>query len=363
MAMADNRTRVDANKLTEFSARSLAKLGMPDDDARMMATMLVACDLRGVESHGVAHLRMFYIRRARQGFINLNPNIKTVAEAPATATIDGDNGFGFIVGRHAMKDALARASETSVGMVTVRNSTHFGAAAYYAMMALDKDMIGITMTNCVASVTAPGSSRPAVGTNPIAVAAPAGKKPPFVLDMATSAAAGGKLEIARRQGQPYPEGWLIDGEGRPVTDSANHRPPGGGLVPLGGIPVTGAYKGFGLALVVDILAGILSGSAASILHNPPPEQRGNYSDHFFGALDISRFTPVVTFKQSMDDMIDALEALPTVHGTDRVTVPGHYEAEIVAERKVNGIPLDDDVIKDLKTLSEEMGIPFDIRLS
>jgi LDH2 family malate/lactate/ureidoglycolate dehydrogenase len=211
MAMADNRTRVDANKLTEFSVRSLAKLGMPDDDARMMATMLVACDLRGVESHGVALLRMFYTRRARQGFINLNPNIKTVAEAPATATIDGDNGFGFIVGRHAMKDALARASETSVGVVTVRNSTHFGAAAYYAMMALDKDMIGITMTNCVASVTAPGSSRPAVGTNPIAVAAPAGKKSPFVLDMATSAAAGGKLEIARRQGQPYPEGWLIDG--------------------------------------------------------------------------------------------------------------------------------------------------------
>lgn len=361
--MVDDRARVDAGKLTEFSVRSLEKLGMPGEDARVMATMLVACDLRGVESHGVAHLRMFYVRRFRQGIINLNPRLKTLAEAPATATIDGDNGFGFIVGYHAMKDAIVRAGNTGVGMVTVRNSTHFGAAAYYAMMALDRDMIGIAMTSSVAIVVAPGSSRPAVSTNPIAVAVPAGKKPPFVLDMATSAAAGGKLEIARRQGKPLPEGWFVDGDGSPVTDVTKQRPPGGGLLPLGGIPDTGAFKGFGLALVVEVLTGILSGSKASLLHDLPQEQRGNYSDHFFGALDVGRFTPINAFKQSMDDMIEALEALPTVPGVDRVTVPGPYEAEIVAERKANGIPLDAAVLDDLKTLGEELEIPFDAGLS
>ncbi len=361
--MVDNRTRVDPGKLTDFSITALETLGMPAGDARIMATMLVACDLRGVESHGVAHLRMFYVRRFRLGIINLNPKLKTLAEAPATATIDGDNGFGFIVGHHAMKDAIARAGNTGAGMVTVRNSTHFGAAAYYAMMALEKNMIGIAMTNSAVIVLAPGSSRPAVSTNPIAVAVPTDQKPPFVLDMATSAAAGGKLEIARRQGRPYPEGWLVDGEGAPLTDSTKPRPPEGGLLPLGGIPNTGAFKGFGLALVVEVLTGVLSGSTASILHNLPPEWRGHYSDHFFGALDVARFTPVDAFKKSMDATITALEALPTVPGVDRVTVPGPYEAEIVAERVAKGIPLDGAVLEDLRTLGEEMGIPFDIRVS
>ena len=358
--MSQERIRVDAPKLTDFSAKALEKLGVPKDDAMITARMLVACDLRGVESHGVAHLNMFYARRIQRGLINLNPKPKIVSQAPSTATMDGDNGLGFVVGYHAMNEAIRRAEETGAGFVAVRNSTHFGAAAYYAMMALEHDMIGVSMTNNVPIVVAPGSSKPALSTNPLAVAVPAGKKPPFVLDMATSAVAGGKLEIARRTGESIPEGWVIDGEGKPVTDVSKRVWGEGGLLPLGGTPSHGSYKGFGLGLIVDILSGILSGSTTSILAETKPEARGNYSDHFFSALRIDSFLPVDKFKKSMDDTIKALEDLPTLPGVKKVTIPGGYEAEIVKDRETNGIPLDHRVIQDLRNLAEELGIEYDL---
>jgi L-2-hydroxycarboxylate dehydrogenase (NAD+) len=358
MNLSKATTRVDAQKLTEFAAKALEKLGVPEDDAIITARMLVACDLRGVESHGVAHLRMFYARRIRRGIINLNPKLQIFGQAASTAIMDGDNGLGFVVGYRAMMEAMRRAEETGAGLVAVRNSTHFGAAAYYAMMALERDMIGIAMTNNVPIVVAPGSSKPALSTNPLAVAVPAGEKPPFVLDMATSAVSGGKIEIALRTGSSIPEGWVIDGEGKPVTDPTKRVWGEGGLLPLGGTPAMGSYKGFGLALVVDILCGVLSGSTASILAETPPEARGNYSDHFFGALRVDSFLPVDKFKKSMDDTVEALEALPTLPGVKKVTVPGGYEAEVVKEREANGIPLDPKVVEDLKQLAEELGIEY-----
>jgi len=358
--LSEERPRVDAQKLTNFSAKALEKLGVPKDDAMITAKMLVACDLRGVESHGVAHLNMFYARRIRRGIINLTPKPKISSQAPSTAVMDGDNGLGFVVGYHAMNEAINRAEKTGAGFVAVRNSTHFGAAAYYAMMALEHDMIGFSMTNNVPIVVAPGSSKPALSTNPLAVAVPAGRNPPFVLDMATSAVAGGKLEIARRTGQPIPEGWLIDGEGKPVTDVTKRVWGEGGLLPLGSTPSHGAYKGFGLGLVVDILSGILSGSTISTLAQTPPEARGNYSDHFFGALNIASFIPLDKFKKSMDDAIEALEALPTLPGVNKVTIPGGYEDGIVKDRQANGIPLDPTVIEDLKVLAKELGIEYDM---
>jgi len=358
--MSDNRARVDPQKLTDFSIKALEKLGIPREDAVITARMLVACDLRGVESHGVAHLNMFYGRRIKLGIINLTPKPRVINETPSTAVMDGDNGLGFVVGYHAMNEAIKRAENTGAGFVAVRNSTHFGAAAYYAMMALEHDMIGFSMTNNVPIVVAPGSSKPALSTNPLAVAVPAGKKPPFVLDMATSAVAGGKLEIARRNKQPIPEGWVVDGEGKPVTDITKKVWGEGGLLPLGGTPSHGAYKGFGLALVVDILSGILSGSTISTLAKVDPKALGNYSDHFFGALRISSFVPVEQFKKTMDDAIAALEALPTVPGVTRVSVPGSYEDAIVKERQAKGIPLEPAVIQDLKNLAQELGIEFDV---
>ena len=358
--MSDERPRVDPGKLTRFSIEALQKLGVPSDDAGITARMLVACDLRGVESHGVAHLRMFYGNRIRRGLINLTPKPQVFSKAPSTAVLDGDNGLGFVVGYHAMNEAIRRASETGAGFVAVRNSTHYGAGAYYAMMALEHDMIGFTCTNNVPIVVAPGSSVPAISSNPLAVAVPAGEKPPIVLDMATSACAGGKIEIAVRTGSGIPEGWVIDGEGKPVTDPTKRSRTGGGLLPLGSTPAMGVYKGFGLGLLVDLLSGPLSGSVASLLRETPPEARGNYSDHFFGALRVDSFVPVEEFKKGVDAFISALEALPRLPGVDRITLPGPYEAEIVREREAKGIPLDPKVVDDLKLLAEELGMEYDL---
>jgi LDH2 family malate/lactate/ureidoglycolate dehydrogenase len=230
------------------------------------------------------------------------------------------------------------------------------------MMALEHDMIGIAMTSSLPGVAAPGSAVPAVGTNPLAVAVPAGDRPPFVLDMATSTVAGGKLEIARRkEATEIPSGWLVDREGNPVTDLRGRTgSPGGMLVPLGGAPETGAYKGFGLALVVEILSALLSGSVGSLLQRTAPEALGNYDGHWFGAFRIDGFLPVADFKKAMDGMLNALEALPTVPGVDRVTIPGLYEAPIVEEALARGIPLHPKVIDDLKLLAEELGIGYDL---
>lgn len=359
--MVEDEIRINPEELTGFTAGALEKLGVPPEDALITARMLVSCDLRGVESHGVAHLRMFYARRIRRGLINLNAKPQIISRLPSTAVMDGDNGFGFVIGYHAMNESIRRADETGAGFVAVRNSTHFGAAAYYAMMALPHDMIGIAMTNAVPSVVAPGSAVPALGTNPLAVAVPAGRRTPFVLDMATSAVAGGKIEIATRAGSvAIPEGWMVDNKGGPVTDISKRVRGAGGLLPLGGAPVTGGYKGFGLGLLVDILCGVLSGARASILREEAPEARGNAGDHFFGALRIDSFLPVADFKEAMDATINALEALPTVPGVDRVSVPGIYEADIIRDRQANGIPLDPQVVTDLKLLAEELDMEYNL---
>ncbi|GAI59961.1 unnamed protein product, partial [marine sediment metagenome] len=296
-----------------------------------------------------------------------NPKPKIFSRTPATATMDGDQGLGFVIGHHAMMEAIHRAEKTGAGFIAVRNSTHFGAAACYAMMALERDMIGMAMTNTVAVVVAPGSNKPAVGTNPLAVAVPAGKKPPFVLDMATSVVSGGKLEIARREGTSIPEGWAIDKEGKPATDPTKPKTDPtkrvfgeGGLLPLGGTPKLGSYKGFGLGVLVDILCGVLSGSSASILQESTPETRGNASDHFFGALRIDSFLPVENFKKSMDEMIEAFEALPTLPGVKKICVAGRYEAEIEKDRRANGIPLHPKVIQELQELAKELDIEYDL---
>ncbi len=357
--MTTERTRVDAQKLTNFSAKTLQKLGMPENDAQIAARMLVATDLRGVESHGVARLNSHYARRLRAGTINVNPKPKIFSRSPATAIMDGDGGLGFIIGYKAMMEAINRAEKTGAGFVAVRNSNHFGASALYTMMALEYDMIGISMTNGGTTVVAPGSSKPALGTNPICVAIPADKKPPFVLDMATSVIAGGKLEIAQRAGVSIPEGWAIDKEGKATTDpakaDADRKSGDGGILPLGWTPKLGAYKGFGLSVLVEILCGVLSGSMATLAK----EKRGN-PEHFFGAIKIDGFLPVADFKKSMDKMIEAFEALPTLPGVKKIYVAGGYEDEVEKDRKANGIPLDSQVIEDLQKQAEDLGIEFDL---
>lgn len=348
----ETRKRFDPEKLTVFAQKVLRKIGMPEEDAQLTGKMLIACDLRGVESHGIAHLQM-YSKWMKDGNCNINPKITISDLSPTTAMMDGDNSLGFVNGHKAMTEAIKRAEKHGTGFITVRNSKHFGAATYYAMMALEHDMIGISMTAGGRMMVAPGSTERAGGLNPIAVAVPAGKKHPFVLDMSTSVVAGGKLEIAKRQGKPIPEGWLVDGEGKAITDLSNvdYRNPKwrGGILPLGGSPALGSYKGFGLSVLVDILCTTLSGAA-----------QGTMANHFFGALRINGFRDVQEFKNDMDKLIDSIESLPTLPGVNKVYAAGGFEEVIVNERTTNGIPLDDAVIQQLKDLSKETGVEYNV---
>ncbi len=357
------RERFNPDKLRVFSSRVLQGVGVPKEDADITADMLIACDLRGVESHGIAHLGPFYITRIREGNINVTPKLKTSSSSPTLASMDGDKGLGFVVGYHAMNDAIARAEQYGSGFITVRNSSHFGAATYYAMMALPHDMIGLALASTWPGVVSPDGISPSVGTNPLAIAIPSGKKPPFVLDMATSVVAGGKLEIARRQEASIPKGWAVDGEGKPLTDPSKTKYglPTGGLLPLGGEATTGGYKGFGLGVAIDIFCSLLSGAGPNIFLSKLADDPGNPFNHFFGAIRIGGFLPVDEFKRQMDRMTETFEALPTVPGVKKVYLAGGPEAEIVEERKTNGIPLDERVIQTLKDLSAELDIEYDLK--
>ncbi len=365
--MSTERIRVDAEKLRLFSTKALQKVGVPKEDAETTAGILLTTDLRGVDTHGVAHLAR-YVERIKMGHINPKPQIKIVSQTPSAASVDGDFGLGFVVGHRAMTEAMDRAEKTGVGSTAVRNSTHYGASACYAMMALEHDMIGIAMTtaNNQPLVVAPGSREPATGANPLALAAPAGKKAPFVLDMAASVIANSKLEMAIREGRSIPEGWVIDKDGKPVTDPTKRVIGVGGILPLGGTPELGGYKGFGLAVLQDILCGVLSGSSASILWEKAPKtreelRRGGYTScHFFMALRIESFLPVENFKRSMDEMIAAFEALPTLPGFKAIKVAGGYEAEIEEDRRANGIPLHFRVVEGLQKLAKDVGIEYDL---
>ncbi|MBN1686716.1 MAG: Ldh family oxidoreductase [Spirochaetales bacterium] len=353
--MAEERIRVNAEKLKKLAARELESLGVPKNDAAITADVLVTADLRGVETHGIVSLVPFYIRGIQAGRINPKPDIKVSGTNLSTATVDGDKGLGYAVTYRAMKEAISRAQETGVGFVSVGNSTHFGPGFYYAMMALEYDMIGFTLTcSPVAEVVAPGSNTVSVGTNPLAIAAPANKKPPFVLDMATSVVATGKFRKAILEGKSVPEGWAIDKEGKPITDPSKRTLDNGGILPLGGTPELGEYKGFGLGVAVDILTSVLSGYAPAVL------RRTKEVSHLAGALRISSFTAVDTFKNLMDEMIEAYDALPKLPGVKNIYIAGSYEAEVQKDREANGIPLLPQVIQTLKEAAGELGVEFDL---
>ncbi len=356
---------VNAGRLIDFAARALQKVGVPEEDARITARILVATDLRGVDSHGVAHLAPFYIRRIKDGLINVKPQVRVFSHAPSTAIMDGDGGLGFVVGYRAMAEAIHRAETTGSGFVAVRNSTHFGAGAYYAMMALSRDMIGISLTQGGKALVAPGSRGKGVGLNVISVAVPAKEEAPFVLDMATGVVAGGKLELAARNNTPIPEGWAVDIDGNPVTEVAKATGDilslggiTGGILPLGGTPLLGSYKGFGLTVVVDILCSTLSGGLSSPERESGPSTRGK-ANHFFGALRIDGFMPADEFKERMDAMIKAYHKLPKAPGVDRIYLAGEVEQETERQRR-QGIPLHPSVLASLQKVAKELNIEYDL---
>ena len=353
--MSTKSGTIDAERLTDFTTKALLKMGVPEKDARITARILVAADLRGVDSHGVAHLAPLYIRRIKDGLINVKPQVKVFSYAPSAAIMDGDEGLGFVVGYRAMTEAIHRAETTGAGFVAVRNSTHFGAGAYYAMMALSHDMIGISLTQGGKGVVAPGSRGKGVGSNVISVAVPAKEEAPFVLDMATGVVAHGKLELAARNNIPIPEGWAVDIDGNPVTEVGKAT---GGILPLGGLPQLGSYKGFGLTVLVDILCSTLSGGL-SIPEKESGSSTVGKANHFFGALRIDGFIPTDEFKERMDAMIKAHHELPKAPGIDRIYLAGEVEQETERRRR-QGIPLHPSVLASLQELAKELNIEYDL---
>jgi LDH2 family malate/lactate/ureidoglycolate dehydrogenase len=357
-ALTQESIRVDYLRLRGLVSRIFQALGQPENEADLSADVLTLADLRGVESHGVSHyIRTIYVPSLREGRINPRPKPRIVHAAPSTALIDGDGGMGMVVGSFAMHDAIRRASETGVGMAAVRNSRHFGMAAYYALMALPHDMIGISLTNAAPAVDPTFGRKAMLGTNPIAFAAPAGEEDPFVLDMATSTVPIGKLLVQTMHGGEIPFGWAVSSTGKPATDPATVRQ-GWMLTPLGGTPEGRSYKGYGLAVVVDILSGVLSlaGYSEALNRDYPLNPVG----HFFAAIRIDAFCPASEFKAMMDEMIRALHATPPAEGAERVLVAGEIEFANERDRRANGIPLHQNVIDYLRELSAEVGVPFDL---
>lgn len=360
--------RVMAEPLKLFCIRIFQTLEVSSEDAAVVADNLVAADLRGIASHGVARLRR-YVKGIQTGTILARAQIQIMHETPATALVDGGGGLGQPVSHKAMRLAIQKAGEVGAGFVTVRNSNHFGIAGYYAMMALEHDMIGICMTNSGELVVPTFGRNSMLGTNPISVTAPAGKERPFVLDMATSTVPRGKLEVYNRQKKPMPRGWATDEKGEPTGDAGRvlnnlENSKGGGLLPLGGAgELFSGYKGFGLALMVDILSGVLPGAGYSnniYTRNPSGKPKPADVGHFFGALRIDGFRSVNDFKHTMDDIICRIRNTPKASGQDRIYIHGEKEFEIQEEHQVNGVILHPKVEQDLKSLAREQEVDYDL---
>lgn len=336
-------------------------MGCPLTEAQQAADVLVSADLRGVDSHGVARLSG-YVRLYEKERLNANPSVKVVHETPSTATVDGDLGLGLVVGPAAMKLAIKKAKEVGSGWVAVKNSNHYGIAGYHAMMALEEDCIGISLTNASPLVSPTFSKERLLGTNPIAVAFPTKSQPPFVLDMATTTAANGKLEVLQRKGEPAPAGWLQDGDGKITTD-ARGLINGGSMRPLGGSREQGSHKGYALGAVVDILSAVLSGANygpwvppfVSFI-DPAPNPVGEGLGHFFGAMRIDAFRSADEFKHHMDHWIERFRNSTPVDGNQPVLIPGDPEREMTEKRTREGIPLLAPVVEDLKSLGDKFGI-------
>lgn len=348
-------------KLRQFTESVFLKMGCPAADAALAADVLLRSDLRGIDSHGVARLSG-YVRLWEKERINAKPDVKVVHETATTATVDGDAGLGLVVAPFAMKVAMEKAKIYGSGWVAVKNSNHFGIAGYHALMAVEQDMIGISMTNASPLVAPTYANERLLGTNPMCYAFPAGKYPPLVVDMATAAAANGKLEIAQRANQPIPEGWVQDKDGNSST-SAHQLKDGGSLLPLGSDKDHGSHKGYGLSATVDILSAVLSGANYGpwvppfvAFLEPSANPVGEGIGHFFGAMRIDGFRPADDFKQHLDNWIERFKSAKTVDPDKKVIIPGEPEYAFEQERKIQGIPLIDVVVNDLNELAVKLGI-------
>lgn len=353
--MKEARPRYDIGALTAFTTAVLDRAGVRPEDATITADVLIGADVYGIESHGIARLG-FYARLIAADLIDLKASPVVAGETPVTTVVDARNGLGPPAAHWAMTRCVRKARDVGLAMVTVRNSNHFGIAGYYAMMAATQGLIGLAATNAGPQLVPWRGRDPMLGTNPLAVAVPAGRERPFLLDMATSTVSWGKIEIARRDAQPLPVGWALDADGAPTT----HPEEADLLLPLGSGEAQGGHKGYGLAALVDILCGPLAGAAfgprVSGMRTRPPRPSG--IGHFFAAWRPEAFRPTDEFGADMDELIRGLRGSAPARGQERVAVAGDPEFDAEADRRARGIPLHPAVVGELEEIGTGVGVAF-----
>jgi LDH2 family malate/lactate/ureidoglycolate dehydrogenase len=346
--MPEEIVRIQASDLVQACERLLQKVGVPPDEARIIAEIVVEADLRGVESHGLLRLPA-YVHRVQAGLMTPKTEVKVVRERTASVLLDAQRGFGQVAGVRAMTQAMERARQHGVGVAAVRNANHFGIAAYYAMMALPHRMIGVVTANAAPSMAAWGGAAPVLGTNPVCIAIPTGGDVDIVLDMASSVVARGKIRLAANKGERIPLGWALDAQGRPTDDPKAALD--GTLVPIGG------PKGYGLALAIDVLSGVLTGAdfgtrLTSVHDLKQPSSVGFVTQ----ALDISAFADWDDFRRDMQSLVQEILNSPRAPGVERIYLPGEIEWLKRQDRLQNGVPVPASVLAEIQGLAQELGV-------
>lgn len=359
--MTQSGFRVSLESLKGFVKELFVKVGMPSEDAETEAKVLVWANLRGVDSHGV-QLIPWYVQAVDIGHMNPRPKIKILKETPATLLIDADHAFGPVVTTFVMKQVMEKARKVGIGWAYIRDTNHQGAMGYYALMAAEQGLAGISSV-CSRPNTAPyGAKAVGVSNNPIAIAVPAKHHPPLILDMATSVAAQARLTLAKEKGDPIPEGWVLDEEGNPITDPTKAAI----MLPFGG------FKGSGLSLMTECLISLMVDNPKLEPHLGPDVKpfrigplagneeriRQHIQNSLVAAIDIGTFTDVETYKEHIDTLIDRLKALPKAKGFSEIFLPGEPEDRTAEDRLKNGIPLPENTVRNLKSIAEQFGIEF-----
>jgi L-2-hydroxycarboxylate dehydrogenase (NAD+) len=349
MDESDDRIRVNVDALRGYVAAMFEACEVPAADAVLAADVLVTADERGVESHGVSNLTAVYVERLLDGFIVANPRVEILRSTLATGSLDGGRGLGVVVAPRAMDLAIDKARSCGVGIVTVRNTRHLAMAAYHAMRALPHDMIGICMTAVGPRVVPTHGREPRLGTNPIALAAPAEHEPPFVFDAATTTVAMNVVRLAQLEGREVPPGVFADEWGRPIMQPS-FVPDGYKLLPLGAVPEMGSHKGYGLASMIEVLASVLAGSeVVSTLGI-------GHANHIVAAIDIAAFTEPDAFRETMDRFMRRLKDTPPVDEDHRVRVAGDLEHTRAVDRRANGVPLRRTTVEELESLGRSLNV-------
>ena len=351
-----DQVRISEESLRRTVTAFFEKMGETPEDAAIGADTLVTSDLRGVESHGVSNMLRIYQSLYEKGIIKANPNWRIVKETAGTANIDADSGLVIIIGRHAMQSAIDKAKKVGVGAVTVYNSGHSGAIGHHAMQAAEQGMVGLVTTAAGVLVVPTFASKGLFGTNPIAVAAPACNEAPFLFDAATCSVAMNKIFLARRLGSNVEPGWICDAQGEPIM-KAMPTPENNEdfyLLPLGGTREQGSHKGYGFAMITEIMGSLLAGSIPSMLAGGAEEK--SISKHHFAAYNIEAFTDLDTFKDNMDRMLKMIRETKPASGHERVLYPGMLEHEEILERKAQGIPLHKEVVEWFGNMTNELEI-------